>query len=207
MSWHSIFFQSSFVYHVMPPWARVLSHPPICFLSLAQSSRSVKRKTCRSFLAPSTNSTMKLSFSSCRFWAHNKTYSLQCSILSEAKIHHVSKKKKGMFIRHTSDRFYSSVVKKTLLALVFEWHTAIKIHYSLLWFIMMHYECIIWLTMVDIVLMNSFQRNRKFQILHQLSRQSASKAAGSETTIWFTIWNIMINYEYIRRFLLICYNP
>lgn len=123
------------------------------------------------------------------------------------KIHHVSKKKKGMFIRHTSDRFYSSVVKKTLLALVFEWHTAIKIHYSLLWFIMMHYECIIWLTMVDIVLMNSFQRNRKFRILHQLSRQSASKAAGSETTIWFTIWNIMINYEYIRRFLLICYNP
>ncbi|TNN70764.1 hypothetical protein EYF80_019047 [Liparis tanakae] len=33
---------------------------------LAQSSRSVKRKTCRNFLAPSTSSTMKLSLSSWR---------------------------------------------------------------------------------------------------------------------------------------------
>lgn len=45
----------------------IVSYPPICFFSLAQSSRSVKRKTCRSFLAPSTNSTMKLSLRSWRF--------------------------------------------------------------------------------------------------------------------------------------------
>lgn len=44
------------------------SHPPICFLSLAHRKRSVKRKTWRSLRAPSTSSTMKLSFSSCRCW-------------------------------------------------------------------------------------------------------------------------------------------
>lgn len=51
---------------------RCSTYPPICFFSLAQSSRSVKRKTWRSFLAPSTNSTMKLSFSSCRFYGNNR---------------------------------------------------------------------------------------------------------------------------------------
>lgn len=49
-----------------------VSYPPICFFSLAQSSRSVKRKTCRSFLAPSTSSTMKLSLSSCLFCGNNR---------------------------------------------------------------------------------------------------------------------------------------
>lgn len=44
----------------------VVSYPPICFFSLVQSSTSVKRKTCLSFLAPSTSSTMKLSFRSWR---------------------------------------------------------------------------------------------------------------------------------------------
>lgn len=44
----------------------VVSYPPICFFSLAQSSTSVKRKTCLSFLAPSTSSTMKLSLRSWR---------------------------------------------------------------------------------------------------------------------------------------------
>lgn len=44
------------------------SHPPICFLSLAHRNRSVKRKTWRSLRAPSTSSTMKLSFRSCRCW-------------------------------------------------------------------------------------------------------------------------------------------
>lgn len=43
-------------------------HPPICFLSLAHRNRSVKRKTWRSLRAPSTSSTMKLSFRSCRCW-------------------------------------------------------------------------------------------------------------------------------------------
>lgn len=43
------------------------THPAACFFSLAQSSRSVKRKTWRSFLEPSTSSTMKRSLSSWRF--------------------------------------------------------------------------------------------------------------------------------------------
>lgn len=41
------------------------THPPLCFLSLVHSSRSVNRKTWRSLRAPSTSSTMKLSLSSC----------------------------------------------------------------------------------------------------------------------------------------------
>lgn len=43
------------------------THPAACFFSLAQSSRSVNRKTWRSFLDPSTSSTMKRSLSSWRF--------------------------------------------------------------------------------------------------------------------------------------------
>ncbi|KAK0152128.1 hypothetical protein N1851_006493 [Merluccius polli] len=46
---------------------------------LAHSRRSVKRNTCRSFLAPSTSSTMKPSFSSCRFY---RDHSHQGCVLS-----------------------------------------------------------------------------------------------------------------------------
>lgn len=48
-----------------------VTHPPLCFFSLVQRSRSVNRKMWRSLRAPSTSSTMKLSFSSCRCCGHS----------------------------------------------------------------------------------------------------------------------------------------
>lgn len=48
-------------------WTLTQTHPAACFFSLVQSSRSVKRKTWRSFLEPSTSSTIKRSLRSWRF--------------------------------------------------------------------------------------------------------------------------------------------
>lgn len=62
-----------------------VTHPPICFFSLAQSSTSVKRKTCLSFLAPSTISTMKLSFSSCRLCSTKHTLLIPAVLFLESQ--------------------------------------------------------------------------------------------------------------------------
>lgn len=48
------------------PHAQHPPYPTAVFFSLAQSSTSVKRKTCRSFREPSDSSTKKPSLTSCR---------------------------------------------------------------------------------------------------------------------------------------------
>lgn len=76
------------------------THPAACFFSLVQSSRSVKRKTWRSFLEPSTSSTIKRSLSSCRFCQRKQE-------ISGYKVYHTSTSTPITAVRQTGPRYRS----------------------------------------------------------------------------------------------------